>query len=406
MAKRPFEGVHGIDLTFSGAGPFIINFLAYYGATIIRVESASRPDPVRYARGYSKGEETSLEKGPVFAVTHPVKKLGISLNLKHPKAMAIFKKLVAWADIALENFTTGALERMGLGYEELKKVKPNIILFRSNGYGHTGPWANQPGFGQTVTSITGMHGITGWSDRPPVPISSFYTDHLSPLYGALTMVAALDHLRRTGEGQCIDLAQVEAGINYLTPVILDYTVNGRELAMKGNKCDYAAPHGAYRCKGDDRWVAIAVQTDEEWDSFCRVLENPEWTREARFRTLSGRVQNSDELDRLVEAWTINFTAEQVMAMLQAAGVSAGVVATAQDSEEDPQLKHYDFFHELDHPFMGKQKFYHPPGFKLSESPAELGRPPLIGEYNDYICTKILGMSDEEFTQLVQEGVFD
>ncbi|MFC1942554.1 CaiB/BaiF CoA transferase family protein [Chloroflexota bacterium] len=406
MEKRPFEDVKAIDLTFSGAGPFIINFLAYYGATVIRVESASRPDPVRAARGYSKDGDTSLERGPVFAVTHPVKKLGISLNLKHPKAMEIFKKLVVWSDVVLENFTTGAIERMGLGYEELKKVKSNIVMFRSNGYGHTGPMASQPGFGQTVTSITGFHGITGWPDRRSVPVSDFYTDHLSPLLGSLTMIAAIDHLHRTGEGQCIDLSQVEAGINYLSPVVLDYTVNGRELALSGNKCTYAAPHGAYQCKGDDRWVAIGVYTDEEWDNFCKVIENPAWTKETRFSTLGNRVENSDELDRLINEWTVHFTSEQVMEKMQDAGVSAGVVATAQDSELDPQLKHYDFFRELDHPYMGKRNFYHPPGFKLSEATAEVASPPLIGEYNDYICHDILGIPDDDIAQMTQDGVFD
>ena len=171
MKKRPFEGIKAVDFTFSGAGPFIINFLAYYGATVIRVESTSRPDPVRHAHGYSKEENPGLERGPIFAVTHPVKKLDLGLNLKHPKALDVFKKLVVWADVILENFTTGVIERMGLGYDELKKIKPNIILHRSNGYGHSGPMAGQPGFGMTVTAITGFHGITGWPDQPRVPLS-------------------------------------------------------------------------------------------------------------------------------------------------------------------------------------------------------------------------------------------
>ncbi len=408
MEKRPFEGIKAIDFTWSGAGPFIINFLGYYGATIIRVESASRPDPVRHYGVFREDEkgEGVLERSGTFAHTNPVKKLDIGLNLKHPKAIDIFKRLVAWADVILENFTTGAIERMGLGYDELKKIKPNIILFRSNGYGHTGPMASQPGFGPTVTAITGLHGITGWPDRPSVPTLGFYTDTLSPLFGGLMMIAAIDHWRRTGEGQCLDLSQVEAGINYLSPVILDYTVNKRELALTGNKCAYAAPHGAYRCKGDDRWVAIGVYTDEEWDSFCQVIGNPAWTKDAKFSTLSSRVKNSDELDRLVEGWTINFTAEQVMAMMQAAGVSAGVVANAQDAELDPQLKYYDFFHELDHPYLGKLNFYHPPGFKLSGATAEVARHPFLGEHNEYICTQILGMPDEEFVQLTQEGVLE
>ncbi len=406
MEKRPFEDVKAIDLTWAGAGPFTTNFLGYYGATIIRVDSRSRPDPVRRSYEYSQEEDPGLERGPAFARAQYVKKLDIGLNLKHPKAIAIFKRLVAWADVLVENWTTGAIERMGLGYDELKKIKPNIILFRLNGYGHTGPMATQPGMGNTITAITGLHGVTGWPDRPPVPIGVVYTDYLSPLFSGLTLIAAIDHLHRTGEGQCVDISQIEAGINYMSPVILDYTVNKRELALTGNKCAHAAPHGAYRCRGDDRWVAIGVYTDTEWNAFCQVIENPAWTKDTRFSTLSDRLKNSDELDRLVEGWTINFTPEQVMAMMQAAGVSAGVVATAQDAELDPQLKHYDYFRELDHPFLGKRNFYHPPAFKLSGATAELARPPLIGEHNEYICTQILGMSDEEFVQLMQEEVLE
>jgi len=190
------------------------------------------------------------------------------------------------------------------------------------------------------------------------------------------------------------------------PVILDYTVNGRELALIGNKNPQAAPYGAYPCKGEDRWVAIGVFTDEEWDSFCKVLGNPAWTKSARFRTLASRVKNSDKLDKLVGEWTINFTAEQVMSMMQAAGVAAGVVATAQDSEEDPQLKHYEFFKDIDHPYLGNLNFYHPPPFKLSKATAERHRPTLLGEETERVCKEFLGMTEEEFNQLMKEGVFN
>ncbi len=406
MDKKPFEGIKLLSYTWAGVGTFTGNFLGYYGATIIRVESASRPDPVRVSRDSVAQNEFALESSPIFAHTHMVKELGISLNLKHPKAIEIFKKLVVWADVMVESFTSQVIGNLGLGYEELKKVKPNIILYRTNGYGHTGPMANQPAFGQTTTAITGMHGIAGWPDRTSVPVSTFYTDQLAPLFGAFTLVAAINHLRETGEGQCIDHSQAESGINYITPLILDYEANGRELALTGNKCLCAAPHGAYPCKGDDRWVAIGVYNDAEWEQFCQAIGNPSLIEHEKFRTLTNRVENSDELDGLINQWSVNFTAEQLMEKLQAAGVSAGVVANAQDSELDPQLKHYDFFREIDHPYLGKRNFYHPPGFKLSNATAELGRAPLIGEYTDHICKEILGISDDEFNQMKHEGVFD
>jgi len=183
-------------------------------------------------------------------------------------------------------------------------------------------------------------------------------------------------------------------------------VNGRELALKGNRCDYASPYGAYRCKGTERWVAICVQTDEEWEKFCGVIGNPECTKEDRFSTLGSRVKNAETLDLLVNEWTQNYTAEQVMMMLQGAGVAAGVVANAQDSEEDPQLKEYDFFHEIEHPFLGKQKFFHPPGFTLSDAKAELHRPVILGEHTKYICTEVLGITEDEFDKMEKDGVFD
>jgi benzylsuccinate CoA-transferase BbsF subunit len=408
VEKRPFEGLHVIDFTWGGVGPFHCNFLAYYGATVVRVESATRPDITRQGGlvGASSVEEGLLDKSPAFALTHPVKKYGIRLNIKLQKAIEIFKRLVAWSDVFVESFTAGTVERLGLGYDDLKKIKPGIIMYRTNGMGHTGPLAAQPGLGQTWTSLTGFHGISGWPDRSSVPISSYYTDHLAPTFGGLSLIAAIDYQRRTGKGQCIDQAQVETGLNYMGPVILDYVVNGRELELIGNKCDYAAPHGAYRCKGDDRWVAIGVYNDEEWDNFCMVIGNPAWTKDAKFSTMAGRVKNSDELDKLVEEWTTNFTAEQVMAMMQDAGVGAGVVATAQDQEEDPQLKHYEFFREIDHPFLGKLNFYHPPPFKLSKATAERDRPTLIGENTEYVCKEFLGMTEDEFTSLNEEGIFD
>jgi benzylsuccinate CoA-transferase BbsF subunit len=251
-----------------------------------------------------------------------------------------------------------------------------------------------------------MDTIVGWPDRPPVPPSTYYTDQLSPMYASLAIMAALDYRRRTGKGQYIDHAQIEAGLNYMTPLILDYQVNGRELAARGNKCNYAAPHGIYRCQGDDRWVAIAVMTDEEWQSFVRVIGSPEWAKDVKYDTAEGRVTDSDELDRQVEAWTSNYPPEQVQKMLQEAGVGAGLVANAKDLDEDPQLNHYNFYREMEHPYMGKLRYYHPDPIKLSAAETDVQRPVLIGEHTDYVCREILGMPQDEIERLRKQGVFD
>ncbi len=410
MVKKPFEGVKVVQLCWAGVGVYILNYLSHYGATTIRVETATRPDPVRlfapYAPTNKEGEPVGLERSAFFSITHTAPEYGISLNFKQPEAIDIFKKLVAWADVVGEGFPTGVMDKLGLDYEGLKEVNPEIIMMRTCGYGHTGPMADQPGFGSILTAVTMMDTIVGWPDRAPVPPSTYYTDQLSPMYASLAIMAALDYRRRTGKGQYIDHAQIEAGLNYMTPLILDYQVNSRELALKGNKSDHAAPHGVYPCQGNDRWVAIAVMTDDEWQSFMQVIGSPDWARDSRFATAAGRVENSDELDRMVEAWTINLPPEQVMTRLQEAGVGAGVVADARDLDKDPQLNHYNFYRELDHPYMGKLRYYHPDPVKLSAVETVVQRPVLLGEHTDYICKEILGMSPDEIDRLRQKGVFD
>jgi benzylsuccinate CoA-transferase BbsF subunit len=352
------------------------------------------------------GEPVGLERSAFFSITHTAPEMDISLNFKQPEAIEIFKKLVAWADVVAEGFPAGVMDKLGLDYEGLKKVNPQIIMFRTCGYGHTGPMADQPGFGSILTAVTMMDTIAGWPDRPPVPPSTYYTDQLSPMYASLAIMAALDYRRRTGKGQYIDHAQIEAGLNYMTPLILDYQVNGRELALKGNKSDYAAPHGIYRCKGDARWVAIAVMNDDEWRSFVKVIGSPQWAKDKKYATAAGRVKNSDELDRLVEEWTVNYPPEDIQEKLQAGGIGAGLVANAKDIDEDPQMNYYHFYRELDHPYMGKLRYYHPAPIKLSAVETAVQRPVLVGEHTDYICTKILGISQGEVDRLRQKGVFE
>jgi benzylsuccinate CoA-transferase BbsF subunit len=219
-------------------------------------------------------------------------------------------------------------------------------------------------------------------------------------------MAALDYKRRTGQGQYIDHSQIETGLNYVTPLILDYQVNKREFQPKGNKSDYAAPHGIYRCKGEDRWVAIAVTSDAEWRSFVIAIGNPKWGQVKKYARVADRVRYSDELDKLVEGWTVNYPPEAVEEMLQHAGVGAGVVASAKDINEDPQMNYYHFYREMEHPYVGKLRYYHPAPIKLSAVETAVQRPVLLGEHTDQICTQILGMSQSEVDGMRQRGVFE
>jgi benzylsuccinate CoA-transferase BbsF subunit len=405
MKSRPFEGLNVLDFTWAGVGPHSVNYLGYYGATIIKVESQKRPDVLRSLAPFKDGIP-GVERGYYFAFTQVARKYDITLNLDHPKGLELVKRLVAWADVVADSWATGGMEKAGLDYENLKKIRPDIIMLRTCMHGHTGPLAKQHGHGFILTALSGLDEITGWPDRPPSGLYGAFTDHIAPLFNSLSLVAALDYRRRTGKGVYIEQSQHESVLHWVAPLMLDYVVNHRERHGTGNRLPYAAPHGVYRCAGEDRWCAIAVLTDAEWASFCRVIGKTSLIDDPRFAILLKRKENEDELDRLVEEWTTKHSAEEVMSSLQEAGVAAGIVSNSKDQAEDPQLKHYEFFHEMEHPETGKLSSYHGPLFRLSKLSYEMARPPMLGEHNDYVYTKLLGMSDEEFVDLMQEGVFD
>jgi benzylsuccinate CoA-transferase BbsF subunit len=256
-----------------------------------------------------------------------------------------------------------------------------------------------------LSAISGLHEIAGWPDRIPGEIG-FYTDFIAPRFNALTLLAALDYRRRTGKGQFLDLAQHQAGIQFLAPLILDKVVNHRVATRKGNQDDYASPHGVYPCLGEDRWCAIASFSEEEWKSFCRVIGNPAWTEDHKFSTFEKRKENEKELNKLVGEWTIIHTDEEVMNLMQAAGVGGGRIGTSKDQmENDPHLKYRNFYQEQDHPEIGK---YRPPRQPclLSKTPCRIRRAPLIGEHTEYALKEILGLTDNEIEELVIEEVLE
>lgn len=272
-------------------------------------------------------------------------------------------------------------------------------------YGQTGPLAGLPGYGLTLTGAAGISHLAGWPDRPPQPSGS-YTDFVVPKFNVLAIVAALDYRRRTGRGQYLDASQLEATLHFQTSMLLDYTVNDREMGRIGNRAVHAAPHGVYRCQGEDNWCAIAVIGDRAWHHFCEVLDQKEWLVDARFATLPARLENVDELDSLIEERTIHRTAEEWMLLLQEAGVSAGVAQNGRRLDQDPQLKHRHYYWEMDHSEMGRVSYSGMP-IRMSATPYKITRgAPRLGEHTAYVCTEILKMSDEEFIQLLSEEVLE
>ena len=402
--RRPLEGIKVADFSWIAAGPMVTKQLAEHGATVVKVESMTRPDILRNYIPMAGGIP-GVNRCASFSAYND-SKYSIALKLSTPRGIEVAKRLIAWADIVIENFIPGTMEKWGLGYDDIRKFKPDVIMVRLSMQGQTGPRATQAGLGTMLMGPSGISEVTGWPDRDPVGIPTAYTDWIAPWYMVVAIIGALNRRKQTGKGMYIDCSQLEAGASFLSPAILDYTVNGRVQTKDGNRSPYAAPHGAYRCRGDDRWCAIATFTDDEWHSFCKVIGEPPWTKDSRFTTLIGRKKNEDELNPLVEAWTINFSPEEVMKELQAAGVAAGIVENGQDLHEDPQLKHRHHFWFLEHPEMGLHS-YDGQSYRLTKTPGELTMPaPCLGQHTEYVCCEVMGMPDEEFMELLAEGVFE
>jgi len=418
MEKKLFEGIRVVEVTVYHTGPLTTQAFSNLGAEVIKIETSSQLTTMAAGRGRPSGSGASGGGAPggrmlagigsamTGGLMKATNKLSVTLNFSSPRGLEIARKIIATADIFVENLAGGSLSRRGLGYEDLKKIKPDIIMLSTCMQGQTGPYASHAASGHKLSALSGYNHIYGWPDRAPAWIAA-YTDNIAPRYNIIAILAALDYRRRTGKGQYLDMSQNEGGVQFMAPLILDYVVNKRVANREGNKYTYAAPHNAYRCIGEDRWCAIAVFTDEEWRSFCRVIDNPALAEDPRFATLAARKENEEELDLLVNEWTKNYTPTAVMHMMQDAGIAAGMVENAEDQvDTDPQLKHRHFFWELEHPEIGK--FLSPAGghFLMSKTDYELQRPPVLGEHNDYVFKELVGLSDEEITRLVEEGVID
>ena len=370
--EGPLKGIKFADFTWTLAGGISSKHFADYGAIVVNVEWPKRGG-LRTVQPFKDGKP-GLNRSGYFNYFH-TNTYSVTLELSHPKSVEIAKKIVMWADVVAENFTPGTMEKWGLDYENLKRIKPNIIMMRTSHQGQTGPYARHPGLGNHLNALSGVVYLTGWPDLDPVALVVAYTDYFSGVFSATALLAALDYRRRTGKGQLLDLSQFETGLQFHLPSLIDYIVNGRIHERMGNACPYAAPHGVYRCKGEDRWCAIAILTDQEWQAFCQVIGNPTWTHESRFSTLRGRKKNEEELNRLVEEWTIDFTVEQVMSMMQSVGVSAGVVQNAEDLYNDPQLRQHNFFWLMNHVETGPFTHQGQP-LVLSKTPAQPRMPGL------------------------------
>ncbi|MBA4180741.1 MAG: hypothetical protein C0506_09155 [Anaerolinea sp.] len=400
----PLAGVKVLDLAWVIAGPWSTRYFADYGAAVVKVESPTRVDTLRTISPF-KDHVPGPERSGAFATVN-AGKLGLSVNLGTEEGRALVKKLAAWADVVIESFAPGALARMGLGYEELKKVNPGIVMLSSCLNGQTGPHASLAGFGTMGLHLAGFGELAGWPDRPPAGPAGAYTDYIAPKFTAAAILAALDHRRRTGEGQYIDLSQGEASAHFLAPALLDYFVNGHVQSRNGNASADFAPHGVYPVAGTDRWVAITVTSDAQWGGLCSVLGQPGAELGSGLDSTPARLAKREALDEWVAAWTRDRDVGEVELALQAAGVPCHRVSGSSDVIADPQLVARQHFIEVAHPEFGPVVVENS-RLKLSATPAVVARPgPTLGQDNDYVLRELLGMDDDAITALLVAGALD
>jgi benzylsuccinate CoA-transferase BbsF subunit len=404
-----------LDFMWVMAGPAATRVLADYGATVVRVESTRRIDTARTLAPY-RGGTLGAENSGCFQNLNAGKRM-LTLDPTREGGRRVILDLVRWADVVTESFSPGTMRRWGLDWPALRTVKPDLVMLSTCLMGQTGPLATFAGYGNLAAAIAGFSNLGGWPDRPPAGPFSAYTDYVSPRHIAAAILAALEHRRRTGAGQHVDLSQAEASLHFLAPAILDYTVNGRVAGRAGNRDPEHAPHGVYPAAGrtraagadeaiDDRWIAIAVTSDAEWQALCAVMERPDLAGDARFADAAGRRAHADALDALVAEWTAPRDAAVLEAALQARAVPAHAVQTSRDLVRDPQLAHRGHFVTVAHP-MGGTTVVEGSRFVLSRTPASPpDAAPSYGRDNDVVLREILGYDDEAITALVAEGVLE
>ncbi len=403
--RRALEGLKVASFCWHTAGPQMQRSFADFGATVVKVESSRHhPDQLRTGipyRGGVKGINRS-----VFFANYNSGVYSITLNLKSQKGIETARRLMLWSDVVLENFSPGTLEKWGLGYDTISQAKPDIIMLRLSNQGQTGPLSRHPAVGPQMAAQCGINAITGWPDRLPSVFFIAYCDFIAPRMAVAALMAALSYRQRTGRGQCLDVSQYETAVYSVAPLFAEYCMISQPRVRMANRCPGAAPHGIYRCLGNDRWCAVSVFNQEQWEALCRIFDNPTWCLDSRFATLPGRKENEDELDKLLCSATVGFSPDALMRLLQENGLPAGAVNNSEGITNDPQLQHREAIWHMEHPVIGDTTYYTEP-FRLSRSPSERRMPaPRLGEHTEYICNQVLGMSTEEFVKLVGEGAFE
>jgi crotonobetainyl-CoA:carnitine CoA-transferase CaiB-like acyl-CoA transferase len=401
-APLPFAGLKVLDFCWVVIGPMTTRYLGDYGADVVRVESGHRPDVLRNGEPFAAGLHGINRSG--YYANYNSGKRSLTLNMADERARAIaFRLATEWADVVTENFTPGNMEKWGLGYEAISAKNPGVVMFSASMLGRGGPFDAQPGFGPVLTALSGHTHFTGWPDRTPTSPYGAYTDFLIPHIAVSAIVAALDHRKKTGQGQHLDLSQLEASLYFVGPPMMDFAANGRTTARDGNRDSAMAPHAAYPCLGGDSWCTIVCADDARWRALCALMGMPALADDPFFVHLADRKANEAALDIEVGRWTSALTADEVMRQCAGAGVAAGVVLNPQGMFADPQLQHRNQFVFMDHVEMGR---YASDGnsFLMSDSTPTYTPAPLLGEHTEQICLDILGMTPEDVRALLDADI--
>lgn len=404
--STPLEGIRIVEMGQLIAMPHATKLLADMGAQVIRLESRHRLEYRSGSLYLNDGSGAFWNRAANFYEQNRNKQ-GLTLELDLPEGLELLKELVSVSDVFAENFTPRVIKNFGLEYEDLRRIRPDIIMVSSTGYGYTGPWSNYGATGPATEAASGLAHMTGYREGPPMMSEIPYADYVAAEYTTFAIMAALLHRMHTGEGQFIDVSQAQTVSSNMPEPFLDFAVNARTEPRMGNEDPALAPHGCYPCRGDDRWIAIAVSDDIQWQALCRVLGKPQWITDPRFSDGLLRWHYRAELDEMVCDCTRAWDAHELMHALQGAGVSAGAVLDSESLLFDPHLRSRGFFEVASHhpstdmpplPYAGRP-------WKLSDSPALPPRSaPIMGEHNRTVLCELLGRSEDELAALESNGV--
>lgn len=402
MFKDALKGIRIADFSWVWAGPYATSLLSYMGAEVIKIESRGRVDQTRKGSIMNGDSFNGYDSSPTFNNAN-LNKQGVSIDITKPGGAELARRLVAECDIVVANMRPGKMDKLGLGYHDLIKVKPDVIMLESSGFGCTGPYRGYAGFAPIFASFGGLAYLTGYEDGAP-NVMSGVQDMRAGTIAAFILITALVNRQKTGKGQYIDLSSSECLSALVGPELMEYTMNKRSPFRCGNQDAVMAPHNCYRCKGEDKWISIAVATDEEWGVLRLAMGDPDWAKAEEYASVYSRWQHRKELDAHMTEWTVNYTHYELMELLQGVGVAAMPSFDAEEILKDPHTKERNLFTEVDHPALGKQVVMNP-AWKLSETPARIRKPgPLLGEDNYDVFENLLGMQEEEIKKLEEEQI--